>query len=320
MALKIQMRETELAIIGAGVAGLTAAMTAARHGLEVLVVERLGAGGQIMNVERIDDFPGFPDGIAGIELGPRLQEQAEAAGAAFALDQVEALTRRSDGRHVLCCADEDIAARAVVIATGSARRRLGIPGEELLTGRGVSECAGCDGPLFGGQVVGVVGGGDSAFSEALALARHVQRIHVIFRASEPHAQHVLVEALRACDNVEFHPGCEVFAIHGETAVEGLLLRSRAGDDRLLEVRGVFVYAGLKPESGFAGNSLELDDEGRIVADDSLQTSLPGVFVAGDIRSGAPFLLATAAGEGAHAALSALAWLRRESPDREEDVK
>ena len=169
------MRETDLVIVGAGVAGLTAAAEAARRGLDVLVIERMGAGGQVMNVERVDNMPGFPQGVSGFDLGPLLQEQAEAAGAQFTLDTVEALEPGAEGRHVLRCAGETIAARAVLLACGSARRKLGVPGEEELEGHGVSHCASCDGPLFRGQAVAVVGGGDSAFGEAHVLASHASQ-------------------------------------------------------------------------------------------------------------------------------------------------
>lgn len=302
------MRDAELAIVGAGVAGLTAALVAARRGLDVLVIERLGAGGQVMNVARIDDFPGFPEGLSGIELGPRLQEQAEAAGARFTLDRVEALTRHPDGRHLLRCEEEDVVTRAVVIATGSSRRRLGIPGEERLAGRGVSECAGCDGPLFRERTVCVIGGGDSAFGEAHELASHAKRVFVIFRAARPHAQHALVEALRLRANVELVTNAEAIAITGEAGVEAVVLRTADAEAHELKVDGIFVYAGLRPESAFVAQALTLDGAGRIITDAAMQASVPGIFVAGDVRAGSPSTLATAAGEGALAALSAHTWL------------
>lgn len=303
------MREADLAIVGAGVAGLTAAMVAAQHGVDVLVIDRLGAGGQVMNVERIDNFPGFPAGVTGVELGPMLQEQAEAAGAAFALDMVETLAPAPDGRLVLRCADEDVVARAVLIAAGSSRRKLGVPGEARLEGRGVSHCAACDGPLFRGRSVCVIGGGDSAFGEAADLAERAGRVFVVFREPEPHAQRSLVEALTRRPNVELMANTEVIAIAGDTGVAGIRWRDANGSESELPVDGVFVYAGLAPDSGFVKETLKLDGGGRIEADGAFRASLPGVFVAGDIRSGAAYLLATAAGDGARAALSAARYLR-----------
>ena len=294
------MRETDLAIIGAGVAGLTAAAHAARQGLQVLVIERMGAGGQVMNVERVDNMPGYPQGISGYELGPALQEQAEEAGAQFALDTVEALQPGADGRHVLRCEGETLAARAVLIAAGSARRKLQVPGEEQLEGRGVSHCASCDGPLFGGEAVAVVGGGDSAFGEAQVLAGHASRVTVVFREAQPHAQPYLVEALAALPNVELVPNADVLEITGDAkGVTGLRVQS-APD---ISAQGVFVYAGLVPDTGFLAGALKLDAAGRIETGADLQASLPGVFAAGDIRSGCPYLLANAAEDGAAAAAS-----------------
>jgi thioredoxin reductase (NADPH) len=250
--------------------------------------------------------------VTGVELGPMLQEQAEAAGAVFALDMVEALAPAPDGRLVLRCAEEDVVARAVLIAAGSSRRKLGVPGEERLEGRGVSHCAACDGPLFRGRSVCVIGGGDSAFGEAAVLAGHAGRVFVVFREAAPHARRSLVEALTRHPNVELIANAEVIAVGGDTGVEGIRLRGANGAESEVAVDGVFVYAGLTPDSGFVRDALRLDETGRIEADDAFRTSLPGVFVAGDIRSGAAYLLAAAAGDGALAALSATSYLRNAS--------
>lgn len=306
------MRETDLAIIGAGVAGLTAATVAAQHGLDVLVIERMGAGGQVMNVEKVRNMPGFPEGVSGFELGPLLQEQAEAAGAQFTLDSVQALELGTGGRHVLRCAGEAIAARAVLVAAGSVRRRMGVLGEERLEGRGVSHCASCDGPLFRGQPVCVVGGGDSAFGEAAVLAGLASHVYVVFREARPPAQRALVEAVAGLPNVELIASAQVTAITGDQGVTGVALRNVDGAERQLAVEGVFVYAGLAPDSGFLGSSLKLDASGRVQTDDSLRTPVPGIFAAGDIRAGAAYFLAAAAGEGAQAALSAFRYLREGS--------
>jgi thioredoxin reductase (NADPH) len=306
MALKT-MRETDLAIVGAGVAGLSAAAEAARLGVRVLVIERMGAGGQVMNVERIDNMPGFPRGISGFELGPELQERAEEAGAEFTLDTVLRLSGNGQ-RHVLHCEAEDVAARAVLVAAGSVRRKLGVPGEEAMEGRGVSHCASCDGPLFRGQSVCVVGGGDSAFGEALVLAGLASRVAVVFREDAPHAQADLIDDTLAQANVEIVPGAEVVQVTGEGAVTGVLLRAADGSTRQLAAEGVFVYAGLQADTGWLAGRLALDADGRIVTDASLGTSVPGIFAAGDIRSGAPWLLAAAAEDGLAAARAACRYL------------
>jgi thioredoxin reductase (NADPH) len=306
------MIETDLAIVGAGVAGLSAATVAAQHGLEVLVIERMGAGGQVMTVERVENFPAFPDGIAGFELGPQLQEQAEAAGAQFLLEAVDRieLAAGKGQRQLLHCAGETVCARAVIVAAGSRRRPLRVPGEEQLEGRGVSHCASCDGPLYRGQAVCVAGGGDSAFGEARVLANHAAAVTVVFPQALPHAQNDLVEALAAMPNVELLPGLEIVEIAGDgTGVTGVRLRSASGAQRGLPVHGVFVYAGLQADTGFLGGALRLDASGRIETDAALQTSVPGIFAAGDIRAGAAYLLAAAADDGATAALSACRYLK-----------
>jgi thioredoxin reductase (NADPH) len=295
------MREVDLAIVGAGVAGLTAATVAAQHGLKVLVIERMGAGGQVMNVETIHNMPGFPQGVSGFELGPLLQEQAEAAGAEFMLDTV--LRIESSTRHLLRCESESVSARAVLVTAGSTRRKLDVPGEEL-EGRGVSHCASCDGPMFRSQPVCVVGGGDSAFGEAAILATHASRVTLVFREPQPHAQKLLVDAVAGLPNVQLIADSEVQAITGDDGVTGVRLLHGDGQTLELPAQGVFVYAGLQPASAFLGGAVKLDAAGRILTDAHYCSSVPGLYAAGDIRAGAAWLLASAAGDGAAAAAAA----------------
>jgi thioredoxin reductase (NADPH) len=297
---------TDLAIIGAGAAGLSAAAEAAAQGLRVLVIERLGAGGQVMNVENIANFPGHPEGISGFELGPLLQEKAEEAGAQFLLDTVLAVAS-ADGGVRLQCEGETVQARALIVAAGSERRKLDVPGEAQLEGRGVSHCASCDGPLFRQQAVCVVGGGDSAFGEAAVLATHAAQVTIVFREAQPHAQASLQAALSDLPNVTLVPDAEVIAIEGDPNVSALRVRSQ-GAERSIPCEGVFVYAGLQAGSGFLAGTLARDEQGRIRTDGQFRTSLPGVFAAGDIRSGASWLLADAAHDGMAAALNALRYL------------
>lgn len=303
------MRDIDLAIIGAGVAGLTAATVAAQHGLQVLVIERMGAGGQVMNVEKIHNMPGFPEGVSGFELGPLLQEQAEAAGVQFMLDTVVAIEPGDGNTHIVRCEAESIAVRAVLVAAGSARRKLGVPGEEQLEGRGVSHCASCDGPLFRGQTVCVAGGGDSAFGEALVLAGHVRQVSIVFPEAQPHAQRHLVDAVTGLSNVEVISGAQIAEVTGQDGVTGVNLRRGSDAAHHLAAEGVFVYAGLVPDSSFLENTLKLDAAGRIETDADRQSSVAGIFAAGDIRAGAAYLLATAAGDGAVAALSVCHYLQ-----------
>ena len=303
------MREFDLVIVGAGVAGLTAAMLAGRHGLKVAVVEQLGAGGQIINAERIENFPGFPQGLGGHELGPLLHEQAEAVGAEFVLDTVQRLEAHDEHR-IVRCAGEDLRARAVIIAAGSTLRSLGIPGEETFLGRGVSHCASCDGAFFAGQRVCVIGGGDSALDEALVLAEHAARVMVVHRGEKLDAQRAVQDKLPLNGKIEVVLRTVAEEIVGDEAVSAVRLRDLASDTaRVQEVRGVFVYVGLEPNTAFLCGLLALDPSGHIVTDINMRTSLAGVFAAGDIRQHSVAQLAAAAGDGATAAISAWRYLK-----------
>jgi thioredoxin reductase (NADPH) len=303
------MQDFDLVIIGAGVAGLTAATIAARHGVRVVVVDRMGVGGQISTAERIENFPGFPQGIAGHELGPLLHEQAEAAGAEFMLDTVEAIEVADTHRLVRGAADV-LRARAVIIAAGSAQRALGIPGEEKYLGSGVSHCASCDGPLFARQEVGVIGGGDSALDEALVLAAHASRITIFHRGPSLRAQKALRDQIAAHPKITIALDTVVEEIIGEAAVTALRLRDRlGGTTRVHALAGVFIYVGLEPNTSFLRGLVALDPAGHIETDIMMRTSLAGVFAAGDIRKGSVALLAAVAGDGATAAMSAFHYLK-----------
>ena len=299
--------EYDLTIVGGGLAGLTAAMYGARFGLRTVLVEHLASGGQVLNVEKVENYPGFPQGVSGFDLGPLVQEQAEAAGAEFLMDTATGLELDGDTR-VLRCQTTDLRSRAVVIAAGSALRRLGIPGEAELTGRGVSHCASCDAPFFVGKHVCVVGGGDSALDEAAVLAQQVGRVTVVHRGPAfTSAQRVAVDRLAALPNVETALNTEVVQIVGSGTVSSIVLRSD-GATRSQDVAGVFVYVGLEPNTAFVRDVVELDPSGHVTVDAHLQSSVPGVFAAGDIRQGSARQLVAAAGDGASAAVFAANYL------------
>lgn len=310
------MRDIDLAIVGAGVAGLTAATFAARYGLKTVVLERLGAGGQIINAERIVNWPGFPQGIGGYELGPLLHQQAEAAGAEIVLDTVEAIVL--DGAHRIVRGNaETLRARAVIIAAGSMQRRLGIPGEAEFSGRGVSHCASCDGAFFSGREVCVVGGGDSALDEALVLAEHATRVTVFHRGPQLAAQRALRSQAEACAKIEIVPGTAVEEILGDSAVTGVRVRGPDGSG-VHTAAGVFIYVGLEPNTEFLRGLLALDTGGHIETDLNMRTSVEGIFAAGDIRKSSVAQLAAAAGDGATAAIAAYRYLQSQDsgqPDR-----
>ena len=302
------MQDIDVVIVGAGVAGLTAAMVAGRHGVKVTVVDRIGVGGQISTAEWIENFPGFPQGIAGHELGPLLHEQAEAAGVEFMLDTIESIA--PEGGRFLVRGVDTLQSRAVIVAAGSAPRLLGIPGEESFLGKGVSHCASCDGPFFKGEEVVVVGGGDSGLDEALVLAAHAARVTVVHRGASLRAQQSVVARASADPRVAILLDTVVEEIVGGDAVSGVRLRDqKSGEARLQPVKGVFVHVGLEPNTIFLQGLVALDGAGHIETDTMMRTSRPGLFAAGDIRKGSVALIAAVAGDGATAAVAAVRYLQ-----------
>ena len=295
--------DIDLLVIGAGVAGLTAAATAAERGLRTMVAEHLAPGGQIATVDHIDNAPGHPQGIAGYDLGPQLQQQAEQAGAAFLFDTIERVERGAGG-FVVTGAAGVVRARAIVMAAGSRRRALGVPGEDALLGRGVSHCASCDGMFFRGRDVIVVGGGDSAFDEARQLANHAASVTLVHPGTAPTARPGVVDQVRARDNVRILADRTVTAIEGDAEVTA----ARLSDGATMMTAAVFIYAGQTPNSACVADLLDLDEDGRIVTGADLQSGCSGLFAAGDIRAGSGGLIATAMGEGAAAALAAVRYL------------
>ncbi len=295
----------DIVVIGAGVAGLNAAIAAARHGARTMIVDMLGAGGQVINVDRIDNFPGPAEGMSGFELGPMLQMQADEAGVEFALDTIETIAKTDTGFRI-AGSDLDLTAGAVIVAAGSAKRTLGIPGEEELEGRGVSHCASCDGPLMRGKQVCIIGGGDSALDEALALVPHAARITVIHRGSRLRASAALQAKASEASNIEVRPNTIVTAIRGDGGVSAITVRDLStGTESDLPCHGVFVYVGLEPNTSFLSDTVTLAADGRIVVDLDMQTSVPGIFAAGDIRARSVAHLAASAGDGVTAAVSAV---------------
>src|ERR1700722_1184510 len=303
------MPDHDLIIVGAGVAGLTAAMVAGRHGLNVAVIAASSPGGQIVNADRIENFPGIPQPIAGHELGTLLFEQAEAAGAQFMLDTVEGLRAEGDAR-IVHSPTQELSADAVIIAAGSTLRKLGIPGEDEFLGRGVSYCASCDAPLFKGRDVCVIGGGDAAFDEALTLVEHAAHVTIFHRGEWPRAQQQLRGRIETIGNIAVESNTVVEQIVGGDAVTELRLRdSRAGAIREKKLDGVFIAVGLDPASAFLQGVVKLDASGHIETDIMMCTSLAGVFAAGDIRAHSVAQLASVAGDGATAAISAFRYLK-----------
>lgn len=289
----------DIVIIGAGVAGLTAALTAARLGRSSLVLIPLMPGGQLATIDKIEDFPGFPQGVAGYDLGPMLQEQAMNAGAACRMAEATALTPAGDAWTVTTT-EGDVTARAVILATGAKIRALGIPGEERLTGKGVSQCASCDGPILKGKPVVVVGAGDSGLQEALALAEFGGTVTVVDRAAAPAAQESYRKRVAEHPKITVRTGIAVEEILGDDVVTG----ARVSGAETIAAEAVFVYAGLAPESTLVAGLVELDASGHVPVDASMRTTRKLLYAAGDVRAGAAGQAITAAADGSIAATTA----------------
>ena len=297
----------DVIIIGGGMAGLTAGIYSARHGLSTAIVEEMMAGAQIINLERIENFPGFPQGIAGYELGPSTQEQAMDAGVEILMDTVTDVNADGDYLQVVGDGGSTYRAKAVIMAAGSSLRTLGIPGEEEFNGRGVSHCATCDGPMYMGQTVAVVGGGDSAADEALTLTDYADRVILFHRGDALDSQSVLQERIAASGKIEVRYNTEIVEVLGEDAVTGI--RVRAADGETVEpVHGLFVYVGLNPNSAPIANLVPLDNSGHIPVGLTMDTPQPGLFAAGDIRQQSASQLVASAGDGATAAIAAFRYI------------
>jgi thioredoxin reductase (NADPH) len=301
--------EHDLLIVGGGVAGLTAAMTAARTGRTTRVLTGESLGGHLVSIERIDGYPGFPDGIPGYDLCPIIQEQAVGAGAEFTASEATAL-HAEDGSWRVITSQGDVRARAVVIATGTTLKTLGIPGEEQFRGKGVSHCASCDAPLLRNRIVGVVGGGDSALQEALTLAQHASRVIILHRGTAFSAQVAYVQQVQQNPKIEVRFNTIVEEAIGNGGLKSVRTRTVTdGTTGEIELAGLFVYVGLAPATTLVNDLLALDAFRRIPVNDEMRSSVRGLFAAGTVRSGSAGRAASAAGDGATAALSADRYLK-----------
>ena len=298
----------DLIIIGSGPAGLAAAIYAERAQLDTITIEKeMMSGGQVLTTYSVDNYPGFP-GINGFDLGVKLREHAESLGARFVEDEVLSVEVEQGVKRVRC-AKETYEAKALVIATGASHRKLGVEGEERLGGRGVGYCAVCDGALYKNRITAVVGGGDVAVEDAIFLSRLCQKVYLIHRRDELRAAKSLQKQLEACANVEILWDTVVERIRGEEMVESLQIRNRkTGEERDLPVQGVFVAVGITPNSSVFQGVVEMEN-GYIRAGEDGETSVPGIFAAGDVRTKALRQIVTAVSDGANAVGSAERYLR-----------
>lgn len=289
----------DLIIVGSGPAGLSAAIYAQRAELDTIVIEKnMMSGGQILNTYEVDNYPGLP-GISGFDLGVKLREHADKLGASFKEDTVTAAELSGDVKK-LVCENETYEAKSIIIATGAHHRTLGVPGETVLTGAGVSYCATCDGAFFKGKVTAVIGGGDVALEDAIFLARMCKKVYVIHRRDELRGAKSLQNKLLSLDNTEVIWDTVVEEICGGGKVEYLkLLNKKTGKKEELPVDGVFVAVGIEPDSKEFKELLQTDSQGYIAAGEDGKTSVPGVFAAGDVRTKGLRQVITAASDGAN---------------------
>jgi thioredoxin reductase (NADPH) len=298
----------QIVIIGGGPAGLTAGLYCARSRLDTLLIEKGIIGGQITNTERVENYPGFPQGISGIDLGRLIHEQATSYGLETLLAEVTKV--EPSPRHNLVSTNEgDFVAESIIIASGSQFRKLGVPGEDKFVGKGVSYCATCDGPLFKGKTVAVIGGGDAAITEALYLSKFASSVKVIHRRRQLRASKIFQERAMAEPKIEFIWDTVVTRIEGDGVVKKLMLKSTKNDKiSILELAGVFVAIGSEPNSTQWRGLLPLDEVGYIITNELMETKIPGIFAAGDVRHNSAKQAITAAGDGATAAISTAKFL------------
>lgn len=291
----------DMIVIGGGPGGYTAALYATRAGLDTLVLEKLSAGGQMAQTTRIDNYPGFDEGIDGFELGEKMQAGAERFGAKTELAEVQAVHLSGQPKRVET-SEGTFCARTVVIATGAGHRPLGIAREAQLTGRGVAYCAACDGMFFRGKTVAVVGGGNSAAADALLLSRICKKVILIHRRDCLRATKIYHDPLMQAENIEFRWNSTVEQLLGDSSLSGVRLQdTKTGEITDLAIDGLFVSIGRSPETALFAGQVEMDSGGYIVADESTRTDVPGVFAVGDVRTKAVRQVITAAADGAVAA-------------------
>ncbi len=294
----------DVLIIGGGPAGLSAAVYAGRAGMKTVILEKLSPGGQVMSTSEVENYPGFAEAIGGWELVSGMEAQARRFGAEIVSAEISSFDKTTDGLFVVHTAGQDYQARSVIIATGSTFRKLGIPGEIELIGRGVSYCGTCDGAFFRDRVVAVIGGGNTALEEADFLTRFASKVYLIHRRSEFRGEKVLQQKVSANSKIEIILDTIPLKVNGQNNVQSLSLRNvQTGGETDLNVDGVFIFVGYDPNNGAIPAEL-LDEQGQVLVDLNMRTPWPGVYAAGDVRHQSRRQIIAAAGDGAIAAMSA----------------
>jgi thioredoxin reductase (NADPH) len=293
----------ELVIIGGGPAGLTAGIYGGRARLDTLLIEKGIIGGQIVNAEIVENYPGFPEGISGFDLAEAMHQQAKKHGLRQLDDEVSKISIEGSHKVVQLSSGAICRAKAIIVAGGSERRKLGVPGEDEFVGKGVSYCATCDGAFFADQTVAVVGGGDAAVTEALFLTRFASKVVLIHRRDQLRASKIIQEKALADPKMEFLWDTIVEEIAGDAMMRTLKLQHvKTGEQFTLEAEGAFIYVGLRPNTDCAKGTLALDEAGNIITNELMETNVQGIFAAGDIRRNSGRQAIIAAGDGATATL------------------
>ena len=298
----------ETVVIGGGPAGLTAGLYCSRLGLKTILFEKAIFGGQIVNAHLVENYPGFPEGISGFDLSQLMHQQSLRFGMEISNDEVIGIEPGNPNK--VFTTESEVSADSIIIATGAQYNKLGVEGEEQYAGSGVSYCATCDGYLFKNRAVAVIGGGDTAVSDALELAETASTVYLIHRREQLRASRVLQDRILSHPKMKFIWNNVVQKISGEKAVKKLILINvKTGESMELPVDGVFVAIGINPNSSIFSGNIKLDGMGQIKTDTHMETSVPGIFAAGDIRENSPRQVSTGVGDGATAALSVFKYLR-----------
>ena len=306
------MPDWDAVIVGGGPAGLTAGLYLCRGNWRTLLIEKEIVGGYIMNVEFIENYPGFKDGVVGSQLAVEMKKQALKYGLQVQRGEVNGLQGSPSSKYVTCIDGTTYSTATVIIAGGSTPKRLGVPGEDKLMGKGIITCAFCDGGQFADRVMAVVGGGDSGITGALYMANIASRVILIESMPECTATAILLERAEANDKIEIRSGTKIASIVGKNEVEGIEIIGTKGKKEILKVDGVLVHVGLDPRTDYLQDIIPLDEGGQVVVNEWMETEAPGIYAAGDIRSGSPGQVSTAVGDGAAAAMAAQRYLQTQS--------
>lgn len=294
----------DLVIIGGGPAGLTAGLYAARARLNVILIEKIVPGGQVLTTDWIENYPGFPEGISGPDLIQKMTEQVKKFDLNIESNEVFSLDLSEPVKKIKL-SDRTITSHTIIIATGASPKKLGIPGEDIFFGKGLSTCATCDAPFFKDKMVAAVGGGDTAVQESIFLTKFAKKVYLIHRRDQLRATRILQERAFANDKIEFIWDSVLTSIDGLANVEKITVKNiKTGETKELSVDGCFIWTGILPNTNFLKDEVKVDDYGFIIVDSNMQSSVPGVFAAGDVRSTGLRQIVTAAGDAASAVFSA----------------